>query len=66
MGLKFLKENMIVHLDLKLENILLASTHFIKICDFGESYKHGVVDKDFKPGFTLNYSSPETLQLIYE
>jgi serine/threonine protein kinase len=48
-------------LDLKLENILLASSHFIKICDFGESYKNGVVEKDFMPGYTLNYASFEIL-----
>lgn len=38
LGVKFLKDNKIFHLDLKPQNTLIGHNLILKICDFGESY----------------------------
>jgi serine/threonine protein kinase len=45
-GLEFLHSNNIIHRDLKPENILVDSDFHIKICDFGEAKKIGIINKD--------------------
>lgn len=41
-GVRFLKQNAIVHLDLKPNNIMISKLMMIKIIDYGESYHPNV------------------------
>ncbi len=65
-SLRFLRDQHIVHLDLKPNNIMLYHNLLVKLIDFGESYHPEVCSKSktlhnqgHKPGFTIPYSSPE-------
>lgn len=61
-SLRFLRDQHIVHLDLKPSNIMLFHNLIVKLIDFGESYHPEVCSKNnhlHKPGFTIPYSSPE-------
>ncbi len=65
MGLKFLKDNNIYHIDLKPGNVLITRNYVAKITDFGESFcndrdlMNEQEVKDFHPGRTLPYTGPE-------
>jgi serine/threonine protein kinase len=61
-ALRFLKENIIYHLDLKPTNILISKNYISKITDFGESYNPEVCGPDFKPGRTFPYACPEVVR----
>lgn len=37
-GIRFLRDNKIVHLDLKPQNLLIGKGLLLRITDFGESY----------------------------
>lgn len=59
-GLKYLKENLIIHRDIKAENILISSDNNIKIADFGFAIQLNNSDEKVTGTFgTLNYLSPE-------
>lgn len=38
MGIKFLKDNKVYHVDIKPGNILITKNYVAKITDFGESF----------------------------
>lgn len=64
-GINYLHSNMIMHRDLKPQNILLNFVNgepFIKICDFNLSKKYTIPIKPYSPGIlTLNYKAPEVI-----
>lgn len=67
-GLKHCHDNGVVHMDLKLDNIILMDDNTIKIADFGHSYVTTNVYQ--KQPFTYNkttlwYRSPEQLFQLY-
>jgi serine/threonine protein kinase len=57
-GLRFLKNQRIVHMDLTPKNILIGSGLFTKIIDFGEAYCDKINTRSYKPGFTNPYGPP--------
>lgn len=61
-ALIYLKEMLIIHCDIKLENILITNNSIIKICDFGLSIKlqHPNQEVYFNNG-TFDYQSPQIL-----
>ena len=62
-GLKYIHKKKVVHLDIKLENILIDLTNTIKICDFGVSRKF--TDKDelmYEHCGTPAYIAPEIFE----
>ena len=52
----------IAHMDLKLENILLAENFNIKICDFG--FCQSSLTRNFKSMGTEGYKAPEIYKLL--
>lgn len=61
-GLLYLKENLIIHRDIKIENLLIDANKQIKICDFGLAEK--LENKNELVYYicgTPNYISPEML-----
>lgn len=69
-GLRFLRDQGIVHNDVKPQNVLLKvltdrskrmSTFIVRLIDFGESSFIGLADTH-KKGFTHPYASPEKLR----
>lgn len=58
--LKFLKENNIIHRDVKPENFLIDEKNKIVICDFGLSIKSNIQYENYKYEIqTIWYKSPE-------
>lgn len=62
-GLMYLKENFIIHRDIKVENILINDEDDIKISDFGLSVKLDNIDDTCnKSSGTIYYMSPQVVQ----
>ena len=72
MGLKYLKDNKVYHIDMKPGNVLLTRNYVAKITDFGESFcaDLSVMNQqdinNFRPGRTLPFAAPELDEKIYQ
>jgi serine/threonine protein kinase len=53
LGILFLQSNLIVHRDLKIDNILIDNQNRILISDFGTAFKFSVKDT-----FKLKFNNP--------
>jgi serine/threonine protein kinase len=63
-SLQILKNNSIVHMDIKPSNIMVGKKMIVKLFDFGESYHREVCDKSYKPAFSNPYGSPEVVDNV--
>ncbi|CAD8165338.1 unnamed protein product [Paramecium pentaurelia] len=64
MGLRYIHNYGIIHMDIKSANILISKTLMAKITDFGEAIiKKKYTDKE-KPGKTLPFCAPEIQQKL--
>lgn len=61
-GLQILRNNGIIHLDLKPSNIIVGKRMIIKLIDFGESYHKEVCENNFKPAFSNPYGCPDIFE----
>ena len=59
MGLRYIHNYGIIHMDIKPANILIAKTLMAKITDFGEAINTARINDKEKPGKTLPFSGPE-------
>jgi len=60
--LRFTKENNIIHLDFKPENVVIAKNYFLKVIDFAESIIKGKSNlSTMTRGHTLPFTAPEVL-----
>ena len=59
MGLLLLHTKNIYHLDFKPHNLLVGAALSLRVNDFGEAFHSQLCGVNYKPGFTLMYSSPE-------
>ncbi len=63
LGLNFLHSNHVYHLDLKPQNVMLSTSLFVKICDFGESCTNeDLLRGEHVPARTYPYTPPELLR----
>lgn len=68
MGLRFLRDRNIYHLDIKPDNVLIRLTYspneptkknmILKLIDFGESFLHGSMGFHNNRGMTIPYAAP--------
>lgn len=59
LGLMFLHQKGIYHLDFKPQNMLISSGLLLRVNDLGEAYHPDVCGPSYQPSFTPAYSSPE-------
>ncbi|CAD8121990.1 unnamed protein product [Paramecium sonneborni] len=64
MGLRYIHNYGIIHMDIKPANILIAKTLMAKITDFGEALNTNKNIEKEKPGKTLPFSAPEMQQKV--
>jgi serine/threonine protein kinase len=59
--LRYARENGIIHLDLKPENVVIAKNYFLKVIDFAESLIKGKSSVKMTRGHTFPFTAPEVL-----
>lgn len=64
MGLRYIHNYGIIHMDIKSANILISKTLMAKITDFGEAINKSKYSDKEKPGKTLPFCAPEIQQKL--
>ncbi|CAD8190673.1 unnamed protein product [Paramecium octaurelia] len=64
MGLRYIHNYGIIHMDIKSANILISKTLMAKITDFGEAINKSKYSDKEKPGKTMPFCAPEIQQKL--
>ncbi|CAD8209936.1 unnamed protein product [Paramecium octaurelia] len=64
MGLRYIHNYNIIHMDIKPANILISKTYMAKITDFGEAINTQNISDSEKPGKTMPFCAPEIQQKL--
>ncbi|CAK81156.1 unnamed protein product (macronuclear) [Paramecium tetraurelia] len=64
MGLRYIHNYGIIHMDIKPANILISKTMMAKITDFGEAINTNNISDSNKPGKTIPFCAPEIQQRL--